>query len=128
MRPTNSSSRLSPDSPSTEPSVDMASDSVRSSSSSSSFHTFSPWLSPSASISTAARSGPLRARPTPFSAWRLANVATRSAISLCDLVLAMAVSGVLQPLSDHRDGLLRIALGELAHLLHRLGVDLALDL
>ena len=62
--------------------VDMTIESWRSSSSSSSFQTLSPCFSPSASISTAARSGPVSLRPGPPADWRPASVATRSAISL----------------------------------------------
>src|SRR5215217_1204335 len=134
-RPTNCSSRLSTASASTVPSVDMTMDSWRSSSSSSSFHTFSPYCSPSASISTAARSGPVSWRPGPLPccAWRPASVATRSAISV-EWSLAgagMAISSgrrVLQPLANDGDRLVRIAAGELSYFLDGLRVDLALHL
>ena len=59
IRETNSSSRSSTTSASTVPSVDIAIDSSRTSSSSSSAQTLPPYCSPSASISTAARFGPL---------------------------------------------------------------------
>ena len=61
VRETNSSSISSTTSASTVPSVDMWIDSSRTSSSSSSDQTLPPYCSPSASISIAARFGPLTA-------------------------------------------------------------------
>ena len=135
-RPTNSSIRLSTESASTVPMVDMTIESWRSSSSSSSFQTLSPCFSPSASISTAARSGPVSLRPGPPA--DLAAGERRDEIG--DLVGLVGCfcgccghgscpeRGVLEPLADDRHGLVRIAFGELADLLHRLRVHLALHL
>jgi hypothetical protein len=67
MRETNSSSRLSTAEASTVPMVDITMDSSRNSSSSSMPQILPPYCSPSASISTAARSAPV--------SWRAAAVA-----------------------------------------------------
>src|SRR3984957_3081069 len=139
MRVTNSSSRFSTTSASIGPMPDMATESSRSSSSSSMPQILAPYCSPSASISTAARSRPV-SRRMPAGAGRLASVAMAPARSRCVSAVsflsgaggAMAVrSGCVRlghPLADDGDGFARVLVGELADLLHRLGVDLALDL
>src|ERR1700722_7111617 len=137
-RETNSSSRASTAEASTVPSVDMVIESWRSSSSSSRFHTLPPYCSPSASMNTAARSGPVSWRAfCPLVAWRLASAATTlsmlSELGLAGCCAAMALYRdlgrlLVQPLADDGGGLVRVLVGEIAHLLHRLGVHLALHL
>src|SRR3954462_8576937 len=117
--------------------VDMTMDNSRSSSSSSIPQILPPYVSPSASISTAARSGPVSWRAAAVAcacACRLASVATRAAMSLFgDLCAAAAMvqksrCTIVQPLTDDGDGFIRIFVGQLAHLLHRLGMYLPLHL
>src|SRR5262249_35780384 len=132
MRETNSSSMFSTVSASTVPSVDIASDSSRTSSSSSSDHTLPPYCSPSASISMAARRGPVT-----FSlglpAWRAARpwitlVMSLALVFTCGTAMSGRLGGFTQPLTDNGDGFIGIAFGQFAHAMHRLGVNLALDL
>ena len=115
------------------PSVDMVIESWRSSSSSSRFHTLPPYCSPSASMNTAARSGPLRARCL-LGRRRLA--ARQRGDDALDFVVAIVRR--LRPWRSRRRSCSHwrtmatvsfgLRVGELADLLHRLGVDLALHL
>ena len=82
MRETNSSNRFSTSSASMVPMVDITTEICRSSSSSSMLQIFAPCCSPSESISTAARSGPLSWRlPAGAGAGRLARLASALVIS-----------------------------------------------
>src|SRR4051794_27757240 len=141
MRETNSSNRLSTEEASTVPMVDMTMDNSRNSSSSSMPQILPPYCSPKASISTAARSGPVSCRAAAVAcAWAclLASVATSAAMSfevceVCDFCAAAAMvqisrCAVMQPLTDDRDGFIRVLVGKLAYFLHRLGMHLALHL
>src|SRR6185436_20804763 len=122
----------------TWPSVDITIEIWRRSSSSSRFQILAPCCSPRASIRTAARSGPVSCLVGfGLSCWRPASVATRLSISLeVFFFAAMAMwrqdsrlGGIfVQPGSDNGDGFIRVLVGELADLLHRLGVHLTLDL
>src|SRR6202034_150411 len=100
-----------------------------------------PWCSPSASNRTAARSGPRSGRLGGAACVALpARLASALAISLCaasccfESFLFGAAMGLLrggavvQPWTDDGNSFARIFVGELADLLHGLGVDLALDL
>src|SRR6516164_7552664 len=137
MRVTNSSRRFSTTSASIAPMLDMATESSRNSSSSSMPQILPPYCSPSASMSTAARSRPLSWR-LPVGAGRLASVDTAAARSRWALARFLSGAGgmvnrsgcvrFVHPLADNGDGFARILVGKLADLLHRLSVDLALDL
>src|SRR5262249_2763442 len=105
----------------------------RNSSSSSRFQTLEPYCSPSDSMRTAARSGPVSALAGALACdCRLANVATRFSVSdgpgAAVAMIAQSARGGVQPLTNDGECFLRVAFGELADLLHRLGVNLALDL
>src|SRR4051812_12859296 len=118
------------------PSVDITIESWRRSSSSSRFQILAPCCSPSASIRTAARSGPVSCLTgLVLSCCRPASVATRLSISLlffCATAMLRQDSELgsffVQPAANDRDGFVRVLVGKLADLLHRLGVDLALNL
>src|ERR1700720_2859741 len=137
MRVTNSSRRFSTTSASIAPMADMATESSRNSSSSSMPQILAPYCSPSASMSTAARSRPVRGR-LPVGAGRLASVdiaAARSRwVSAEVFSAAFAIFersdwvGFTHPLTDDGNGFARILVGDLTDLLHRLGVHLALNL
>src|SRR3954462_8228957 len=132
IRDTNSSSRSSTTSASTVPRLDICNDSSRTSSSCSRAQTLPPYCSPSASIRIAARRGPLIGADLGRPFWRLASVATTLAMSTLSFCVvcgtAMSVRGLRQPLAHDGSSLGRIALGELADAMHRLGVHLALHL
>ncbi len=124
------------------PSDDITIESSRSSSSSSSAQILPPYCSPSASIRIAARSGPVSLRP---SACRLSagqggpdfavgrgrcalspRLAVRSRMHVgFSPVYAVASCSHWRMIDN---GFVRVALGEVADLLHRLGVHLALHL
>src|SRR5450631_178631 len=131
IRETNSSSRSSTTSASTLPSVDIASDNSRTSSSSSWDQTLPPYVSPSASIRIAARFGPLMGAVFSRPLWRCARVAITLVISVEFWACVMFRSrccGVTEPLTNNGGGFVGIAFGQFAHAMHRLGVDLALNL
>src|SRR3954447_1215318 len=132
IRETNSSSRSSTTSASTLPSVDIASDNSRTSSSSSWDQTLPPYCSPSASIRIAARFGPLMGGVLSRLPWRWARVAMTLVISFefwpCAMSLTSRWCGVTQPLTNNGGGFVGIAFGQFAHAMHRLGVELALNL
>src|ERR1700733_9484882 len=137
MRVTNSSSRFSTTSASIGPMPDMATESSRNSSSSSMPQILAPYCSPSASISTAARSRPVRGR-LPVGAGRLASVDIAAARSrwasagffsgAFAIFKRSSCVGFIHPLADDGNGFARILVGELTHFLHRLSVHLALNL
>ena len=143
MRETNSSRRFSTCSASIVPMVDIKMEIWRSSSSSSMPQILAPCCSPSASSSTAARSGPRnwtlgRGAAVAAVPARLASalVMSRRAVSLSAFIVDAVGHGCcrsgggafVEPLADDGNGLARILVGEFADLLYRLGVDLALDL
>src|SRR6202043_562995 len=130
IRDTNSSIMSSTTSTSTVLSVDITSDSSRTSSSSSICQILPPYCSPSASISIAARFGPgIFSRALP--ACRAPRVAITLVMSVefcaCELAIR-SLGGLAQPLANNGGGFVGISFGEFAHAVHRLGVDLALDL
>src|SRR6516164_2121665 len=137
MRVTNSSRRFSTTSASIAPMLDMATESSRSSSSSSMPQILAPYCSPSASISTAARSRPV-SRRLPVGAGRLASVDIAAARSrwasagffsgAFAIVKGSGCVGLIHPLADDGNGFARILVGKLTDFLHRLGVHLALNL
>ena len=113
----------------------MVMESSRISSSSSSFQTLAAVLLAERQHQHGGALGPRNLSSLRAAAcWRPASVASVRG----DVVLGLgghAVSTMscsrfrlVQPVTDDRDGFVRIAVGQFAHLLHRLGVHLALDL